>query len=484
MAYESQGKLNTFEQVVSFMEGFTNLERRTDKYSVRTYRLDRMQALMQRLGDPQDSYSTIHVAGSKGKGSTASFIAKGLEAKGFRVGLYMSPHVSDYRERFTLCGRFIDDATLIETGNDLKERLEGFRFCDTLGENDPTTFELYTAFAFILFKRMGCQWAVIETGLGGRLDATNILKPKACVITPIELEHTNILGDTIEKIAIEKSKITKPLTPVFVSPQKPEAASVFRNEAKAQKAPIHEFDDEVTELGTSFSNGVQKVDVHFKDGFSTQYELTMLGDVQAQNSALALMVLRSLGLYVPGETEKAFEGNRLPGRMESIGWERPLILDGAHTHNSMDHLLYTFRQLHPGKEGLCIFGAVEGKDHSSMAESILRAFDKVIVSRPGTFKKSDPKALYDLMTDTASANAEFKGKEIHLECEAEDALGLAKGITKSGEPILVCGSFYLAGAVKEALARLEAKTPREPKAPNEPKARKDDNAPKEDKACH
>lgn len=199
----------TFDQVICYMEHFTNLEKKTDRYNTRTYRLDRMQAIMKALGNPQDSYRSIHVAGSKGKGSTASYIASGLEAAGFVTGLYMSPHVSDYRERFTLCGRFVSDDILVSTGNILAKGLEDFHFNDSMGETQPTTFELYTAFAFLLFKQIGCQWAVIETGLGGRLDATNIIQPEASVLTPIELEHTDILGDTIAKIATEKSKIIK-----------------------------------------------------------------------------------------------------------------------------------------------------------------------------------------------------------------------------------------------------------------------------------
>ncbi|MBO7349605.1 MAG: bifunctional folylpolyglutamate synthase/dihydrofolate synthase, partial [Spirochaetales bacterium] len=200
-------KFESFDQVMKYMESFTNLEKKTDNYTTRTYRLDRMQAIMKTLGDPQSCYKTIHVAGSKGKGSTASYIAASLRAAGFKTGLYMSPHVSDYRERFTINGAFIETSVLLSVAEKLVSALEGFHFCDEMGENQPTTFELYTAYAFMLFKEENCTWAVIETGLGGRLDATNILKPEASVLTPIELEHTDILGPTIEKIAIEKSKI-------------------------------------------------------------------------------------------------------------------------------------------------------------------------------------------------------------------------------------------------------------------------------------
>lgn len=431
-------EFTSFDQVVKQMESYTNLERKTDRYNTRTYRLDRMQAIMEKLGNPQRFYSTIHVAGSKGKGSTASYIAHALEAAGFRTGLYMSPHVSDYRERFTLAGRFVDDSILVAVGNKLFAGLEGFHFCDQMGENSPTTFELYTAFAFLLFKETGCSWAVVETGLGGRLDATNILLPKASVLTPIELEHTEILGDTIEKIAIEKSKIIKRNVPSFSALQTDDALRVFRAEAAAQDSQFRYLGDYASEITESR--------IAFKDGYSWNCHLAMAGLVQAQNCALALLVIRTLGLYVPAKTERALSENRLPGRMERVDWKRPLYLDGAHTQNSMGNLLETFRHMYPGKTGICIFGAVAGKNHEAMAHQVLSAFDKVVVSRPGTFKKSDPKALYDLLVRLKRPN-----QTVVLLEKASDALAYCLENTSSGEPVLAAGSFYLAGEMKEAL---------------------------------
>lgn len=429
---------DTFDQVIKYMERFTNLERKTDRYNTRTYRLDRMQAITDRLENPQSSYKTIHVAGSKGKGSTASYIACGLEAAGFTTGLYLSPHVSDYRERFTLCGRFVQDSILISTGNELAKALEGFRFSDELGENKPTAFELYTAFAFLLFKKLGCQWAVIETGLGGRLDATNIILPRASVITPIELEHTEILGDTIAGIATEKSKIIKHERPSFSSFQTHDALAVLRSEAESMNSAFHYLGDSVSELDEKH--------IVFKDGFSIELHLSMAGLVQAQNCALAILVLKELGLYRGGKTEKAMFANRLPGRMELIKWKRSIYLDGAHTRNSMGNLLQTFRGLYPGKSGLCIFGAVSGKNIQVMTDQVLSCFDKIAVCRPGTFKKSDPQAIYELLLSKKSPS-----QTVVLREESKDALAYALENTEESEVILAAGSFYLAGEIKKAL---------------------------------
>ncbi|MBR6348259.1 MAG: bifunctional folylpolyglutamate synthase/dihydrofolate synthase [Spirochaetales bacterium] len=431
-------ELRTFEQVVEYMEHFTNLEKKTDRYSTRTYRLDRMRAIMEKLGNPQESFSAVHVAGSKGKGSTASFIAKGLEAAGFKTGLYMSPHVYDTRERFSLCGRFFDDSLLVRAGNMLRDGLADFRFCDALGENEPTTFELYTAYAFLLFRESGCQWAVLETGLGGRLDATNIIMPRASVITPIELEHTDILGDTIEKIATEKSKIIKRGIPSFSALQSPSALAVLRAEAAAQSSAFTYLGDEAVSLSEH--------EIVLRDGYSWEPSLSMAGLVQAQNCALALLVLRSLGMYREGVTEAALNANALPGRMEKVTWKRPLFLDGAHTQNSMGHLLETFRSMYPGRSGVCIFGAVSGKNIDAMSSEVLECFDKIVVSRPGTFKKSDVSAIYQTLVSKKSPS-----QTVVLLPEAADALSWVVSNSEPGEPVLCAGSFYLAGALREAI---------------------------------
>lgn len=433
----------TFDQVIHFFGQFTNLEQKTDRYTERTYRLDRMRALMEHLGNPQNSYKIIHVAGSKGKGSTSSFLAKAIEAAGFKCGLYMSPHVSDYRERFTLSGRFFKDCELISAANTLEKSLLSFHFSDDELENHPTTFEVYTAYAFILFKETVCQWAVIETGLGGRLDATNIVTPKASVLTPIELEHTDILGNTLTQIASEKSKIIKLSVPSFTAFQQEEVLNVFRKEASEQKSELTELSDCIVSLNSESTVDYQKLELQLSDGYKANLRLKMIGDVQAYNCALALTVLRKLGLYREQITEKALEDNVIPGRMEKIPFSRPLYLDGAHTKQSVKHLMVSFRQMY--RDGVCIFGSVEGKNHEAMAEDVLKNFDTIIISKPGTFKKSDPKALFELFSKMKTT------QQVYFEEDMKKALSLAESLTTETQPILCCGSFYLAGQVKEAL---------------------------------
>lgn len=436
---------NDFSSFAAWMEDAVNLEKKTDQYSVRTYRLDRMNALLSVIGNPQESYKTIHIAGSKGKGSTASYISCGLKALGYKTGLYLSPHVSDIRERFTIDGSFADEELLIKTANELACAIEGFYFEERLGRTSVTTFELYTAFAFLLFKNAGCNWAVIETGLGGRLDATNILKPQASVLTRIELEHTDILGDTITKIATEKSKIIKENVPSFIAYETQDAYKVFQKEALEKNSKQYLLKEELSKLNAIQTLEGQKVNIDFKDGYKANLNLKMLGKVQAENCALAILVLRRLGLYKEGISEEKIEKNFLPGRMEKVPFIRPLYMDGAHTVESMRNLMNTFKTIYPDN-GICIFGCVSGKKYEQMCALILENFNTVVVSRPGTFKKSDPAKLYNTLRSMAG-----KDKRIILKEESKEALKWCIENSEPSTPILACGSFYLAGALKEAL---------------------------------
>ncbi len=440
-------QFTSFQEVVTYMESFTNLEKQTDHYTTRTYRLDRMHAILAYIGNPERTFKTIHLAGSKGKGSTASYLASGLTSLGYKTGLYVSPHLVDYRERFTQSGTFFPDHLLIEAGNELKKRLEGFIFSDQWGETHPTTFELFTSFAYLLFSLSGCQWAVIETGLGGRLDATNTLVPEACVLCPIEMEHTKILGDTLGKIAYEKSKIIKHKVPVFIGYQEPEVMDIFTQEAQEQESTVTALSDELLSHSYRITNNGEVVEYWWRDESHEVLTLSMMGKVQAQNCALALLVLRKLGLF--GEqTLAALQQNTLPGRFQKIAEHPDIYLDGAHTAHSLSALLESFASLYPGEDNTIIYGALEDKDHSHMGSLVLNHFSKIIVSRPGTFKKSDITLIDQKLRSLASTRD--KVYDIRLIEDNQEALEIAMATTASHAAILVCGSFYLAGGVKTA----------------------------------
>ena len=444
----------TFEQAVEYMNSFTNLEKQTGKYSDEDYRLDRMSSLMEVFNNPQNNYKIIHIAGSKGKGSTAAFIAKAIEAAGYKTGLYLSPHVHSYKERFTLAGKFIDDSFLTKTADILKQGIDTF----TVNNPKPTVFELYTAFAFILFSELKCDFVSLEVGLGGRLDATNIVKPLACVLTPIELEHTQILGNTVSQIAVEKSKIIKERAKVFCGFQKEQALEVIKQEAVDNNCEFYYLKDKLKVFETEYRDSKQFVTLEYADGFSTKLELNMTGLAQAYNCALALPVLRSLNLYKKGITEKALEQTVLPGRLEKKDFcKRKFYLDGAHTVQSITLLLESWAQMHPLKKGLCIFGCIEGKNDCEMQKLIYSVFDKIIVSKPGTFKKSNPSLLYQNFKKIQLESVDENKHSIFLSEDSQKATEKAVEISDEDEDILVCGSFYLAGEISQAMDRLAGK---------------------------
>lgn len=433
---------NSLDAAFSYIEGFTNFEKITPQ-SVRDFKHDRMYKLLEFFGHPESGMELCHIAGSKGKGSTGIFLASILAESGCNTGLYTSPHVLTYRERITRAGEFFSDGLYIEAIESVAELLESGRGRDLAGDDkEPTTFELLTLLAFLVFRKAGCTHAVIETGIGGRLDATNVISPKVCIITPIELEHTDILGTTIEEIASEKAGIIKEGVPVFSGFQNRQAASVLRETAEKRKAPLFFLEEELESLNTLPQSGGTGMTVCWKKGGKSSAELSMFGDFQVENAALALRAALHMG-FGPQEALRAgLKKAVLPGRMEIAGTSPPLILDGAHTPSSLRRLCRTFQQTFP-ESGICIYGNVSGKRTEEMAEIAASCFQHIIVSTPGTFKKSDPVSVFRAVKKH-HASAIF-------EPDPEKALNEAYSLAGGRIPILVTGSFYMIGEIKKLL---------------------------------
>lgn len=435
---------SSFSEITEYLDDFSYRDKSLAPGALRGERLDRMHILLSHLGNPERSFRSYHLAGSKGKGSTAAFLASCLEAAGERCGLYLSPHLIDYRERFTLAGRFFSDELYIKAADKLYELMDGFYLPDGLGSPIPSTFEMYTAYAYMLFKEAGCTVACIETGLGGRLDATNTLSSEASILTPIELEHTQILGDTIAKIAGEKAKIIKEGRPCFVSYQKDEAREVFEKEAREKHSDITFLSDEV--VGSTYEEleKASRTTVCFRDGSSYTLNLQMRGKVQADNAILALLITKKLGFFTDG-TVAALNSTKLPGRFEAVDYKgHRLIFDVAHTKNSIANTVHTFNSIYRGKDNVLIFACVDGKDTQSMLTLLLPSFDKVIISRPGVFKISYPEKTYALAKSLAP------DRKMYLIEDSAAALAKALELNSNGA-ILITGSFYLAGAIEEVM---------------------------------
>lgn len=449
-------KFSSFDEACSYIESFTNLAKSMN-YTVRTYRLDRMRALLDHFGHPEEDFKIIHVAGSKGKGSTALYIAKGLSSLGYRTGLYASPHVSTYRERFTLSGLFFDDHFLLSTVREMINRLDTFTFKEEYGYTSPTTFELLTLLGFLLFSKSDCSYAVIETGLGGRLDATNVVLPIMSVITPIELEHTAVLGDTIAKIAYEKAGIIKPGVPVCVSYQEEAAEEVIRARAVELSSPISFLTDVVDHIDSTTTKTGEQTAIYWKQGDPYHCMLSMPGSFQAENAALAIHVLQSLDLFRLETSLSAVARATIPGRMELIRENPSIYIDGAHTEHSIERLFCSFRSVYP-TGGVLIFGAVEGKNHHKMAELALDHFQTIVISTPGTFKRSHPKELYQLFLSIRESEG-FRERHGDSSLPAiylipDPTLALDAAVKLTGEHngvILTAGSFYMAAEIRNVV---------------------------------
>jgi len=461
-------------EVFEYFGSFVNFER-TQKQSIREYRLDRMKALLQHFGNPHDAMDTIHIAGSKGKGSTAAYLARCLESCGNTVGLYGSPHVSDYRERISAAGSFFPDKLYIEQGRRILEELENLRKKEAVAEAEPTAFELFTLLAFLVFQAAGCNIAVIETGIGGRLDATNVIHPLAAVITPIEREHTDLLGTSIDQIAREKAGIIKPKIPVFCAGQPhPAAKRIIEEKSRSQGGQFFYLPEEISLVNTSLSpegtrtkarwlhpaerqhGQTDPTDLTIRRGCDFDICLSMIGTSQAENALLSLLCMKTLiaartlqaeGTSFQSLFEKHFRAAlasvRLPARMEIAGRDPYLVLDGAHTPVSLRRTVETFHHLF-GSSGVCIFGAVEGKDIEGMAGIVSSAFPRVIISTPGSFKPNRPEEVFRI----------FRSRSDTVSFEPDPEKALQKAL-QSGQfpkdrqyPILVTGSFYMAAEIR------------------------------------
>ncbi|MDC7232330.1 MAG: bifunctional folylpolyglutamate synthase/dihydrofolate synthase [Spirochaetales bacterium] len=425
------------DEAFSWIESFTNLEKNA-KERKRHYRPERMAEVLQQFGNPHLNPKVIHLAGSKGKGSTSVLTASALSSNGWKTGLYTSPHVLHYKERIQIDGSPLDDDVYIRQISFIRNSLSS----ELPGGTDPTTFELITLLAFLIFKDEACDFAVIETGLGGRLDATNAVRPIASVLTPIELEHTQWLGDTLEAIAREKAGIIKKGVPVFSAPQPEGVEEIFREKAESEGSDFSILSRSVSEIESTVSVQGTAFTIHYKTGESVKGRLAMAGHIQAWNAALSLSVLSGLFPAVDNRVWlKGFSQAVLPGRMEIVSKEPVLVLDGSHTPRSVSLAVNSFQSICPGdREKVLLFACQDDKDALSMAEILTPLFSRVIITVPGYFKESHPRRVFDAFTTY--------GDNCILEEDPEEAL---KAAQTGKNDLLIMGSFMLIGMIKEIL---------------------------------
>jgi len=408
---------------------------------------------------PERCAPSIHIAGSKGKGSVTGMAASILDAAGFRVARYMSPHINDIRERICFGGSYFDEEIYCAAGNELREiteeRLPASAyplFDETTADGcEPTYFELLTLFFFLCARHGKCDAMVVETGMGGRLDSTNVLDSLASVITIIELEHTAFLGNTIAEVAGEKAGIIKQGKPLILAKQKNEALEIFRNKTKEKESALF-YIPEIAEIsnlrihrsGTDFTLSFNSSHLRSNPPFPSPLSLfiPIPGKVQAENAALAIAAVKTA---FPEISEDAvIQGLKkiyIPGRFEKIAETPPFVIDGAHTPESLALCIETFCSLY-GEGGVLLFGCAADKDATAMAKIACAHFAKIYITTPGTFKASNPALVYEAFTALTNKTALIEDTQKAV----KEAVDFAY---KNNIPVLGTGSFYLVSEIRK-----------------------------------
>jgi len=460
------------EDVFNWLSGFINLER---GQKPKSFRIERMEVLTELADHPERCAPSIHIAGSKGKGSVTSMLSAMLTAAGFHVARYMSPHVTDIKERICLGDLYFSDDIYCRAGDELKniveERLPAIvkthsktasLFSPSAADGcEPTFWELLTLLFFLCARMVKCNVMVVETGMGGRLDSTNVLDPLVSVITLIELEHTNFLGNTIEAIATEKAGIIKKGKPLVLAKQSGEALNVFKEKSREKNSPLIYFPQiadisnvKITTQGTDFMLSLNS-DKNIAHTPLLSLSIPIPGKVQAENASLAIAALK---IAFPQIGEDAICGGlkkiKIPARFEKLSGADtpPFIIDGAHTPESLTLCIETFCLLY-GEGGVLLFGCAADKDSSAMAKIACPHFAKIFITTPGTFKASDPAKVYETFAEIAGLEKTVLVKDTQEAVRqailfAKDSRRGAEAQRGEGVPVLGTGSFYLVAEIR------------------------------------
>ena len=440
-----------YEAALAYIEAFIDYERSPDfSRQARLYNLNRISLLLKRLGNPHDRLQVIHIAGSKGKGSTAALVASVLTHAGYKTGLFTSPHLITPRERCRIDDELISEADVAFYIEKIKPAIETV---STSEFGRVSFFEIYTALAFTYFADKATDFAVIEVGLGGRLDATNVVTPVATVITPIGLEHTAILGETYAEIAAEKAEIIKEGCPLALAPQHSEARAVFEKVAKERKASIvaaktHNVEPDHRVLTSQLvqnADGIpiaQQFDVETDSESYSQLTIPLLGHHQVVNATTAIAAIECLkqeGYAIPKNSVYAgFKNVQWHGRIQRIMSSPLVVLDGAHSPVSMEALCLTLRESFRYTQAIFIISLMKDKSLKAIGDIISKTADTVIATQVS----ENPR----VMTAEAIQDAWSGTCEKITRCpNPEKAIARALASASPTDLICITGSLYLVG---------------------------------------
>lgn len=431
--------MSTYRDALSYLYSFTDYEKRGfAAYAPEFYSLDRVRDLLALMGEPQRAFRAVHIAGTKGKGSTAAMIESVLRAAGYRTGLYTSPHLHTFRERIQVAGELIPEAGVIRLVEELQPLVAQV--------DGVTTFEIITCLAFAWFAERGVAWAVVEVGLGGRLDATNVLDPDVTVITPISYDHVAILGDTLAQIAAEKAGICKPGVPLVSAPQPDEALATIRDVCDREGAPLTLVGRDWTwQPGAADLDG-QAFTVRHGNRDSFELQLPLLGEHQLVNATTAAAVLSVLGqggLEVPASAlREGLQAVRWPGRLEILGREPLVVADGAHNPDSARKLIAALQAMGGFRHLIIVLGV--SADHLTP--------DLMSALLPGAARVIATQAMHPRAASSAWIQARAADLGFQLEVSETVAQALDLALAEAGPQDLICctGSLFVVGDARAA----------------------------------
>jgi dihydrofolate synthase/folylpolyglutamate synthase len=433
-----------YNQALDYLYSFVDYSlKHSSELAKADFNLDRMFALMESLGNPQENYPIIHVAGTKGKGSTSALCAWGLQAAGYKTGLYTSPHLEDFVERIQVNGQPISHEQLAHLVDEIKPHVAKIE--------KLTTFEIVTALAFMVFAKNGVGAAVIEVGLGGRLDATNVVTPKVSVITSLSYDHMAVLGNTLTLIAGEKAGIIKERAPVVSSVQKDEALKVLERVASEHHSSFTLVGKDVKyEYGSASLDG-QSFKLALTNENFQSFHTPLLGLHQVENAATAYAALKVSGIKITDEQIRTgFSQVQWPARFQVVRREPPVIFDSAHNQDSFERLRETLEQYFPDRSVYLIFGASEDKNIPGMFTAMKQKIKKLIITRA-----DHPRALE---AGHIQKLADQAGLESETAIPVRAALARALDMSsKDGSIVLSAGSMFVTAEVmKEWKSRNES----------------------------
>jgi len=437
----------TYEEAVAYLESLIDYERTpAGAAAARVWNLDRTLHMLHAVGDPHLGLRCLHIAGTKGKGSTAAMAASIFTSAGYRTGLYTSPHLVTFRERIRIDGRLIPEGDVVRLVEETRPIIE------SMGQTEvgaPSFHEAYTLLGLLYFARCGTDMSIIETGLGGRLDATNVVNPIACGLTRIGLDHTVELGDTVAQIAREKAGIIKPGVSVISAPQSPEVVEVFQEACLERGAQLLVVGEPPAPrlLETRPDKSHQMITIQGRERLYADLKCPLLGAHQTENAALAIglvEIAEEHGIEVGEDAiRKGIASVRWPGRFQVVSKRPYIVLDGAHDEVGAAALAKTIESVLPGRRVILVLGTGRDKDGDAIAAHLCPVADAVIATASSSPRALDAYELQRLVFRRCKHTSAYTPVSAAIRAAIDQA--------RRNDVIVVTGSLYVVGEAMRTL---------------------------------